>query len=100
QGFASGVWTRPVRARLNSRLRELANFPIFFVREIPEIDSIVGFELRFAHLRRMKMPFSNNFRAIYGLGLERRRHHVIGMQAQQEIGKYAVVADFLSILIV
>jgi len=55
QLFALRVRSGLVRARLDARLRLLADPPILAIRQIPEFNRIVGLKVRFRELGRMEV---------------------------------------------
>src|SRR5580700_7273500 len=93
QFLAAGIRTGSVGTRLNTQLREFDNVPVLAVRYVPELDGVVRDEIRFRQFGWMEIPFADDFSAVHGSRPQRVNHHVIRMQAQQQIGINDVVAD-------
>src|SRR5579863_7685166 len=67
QTFPRGVGPWSVDTRLNSRLRQFRNPPVFAVCRVPEFDGVIREEVGFGQFRRMEMPFANDLREVDGL---------------------------------
>src|SRR3954471_19801422 len=85
QLFAFRVRSRCVDAGADSGLRLLGDPPVFAVRRVPELDRVVYLRVRLRELARMEMPLADDLRAIVRARPQRVRHHVVRMQAQEQI---------------
>src|ERR1700758_2869522 len=100
QRLAAGVGAGLIGARADSGLRELADGPVLTIGNVPEFNRILGLEVRLGDFGRMEMPFAGNIRTIHGTRPERVGHHVIRMQAQQQIRKDRIVINFAAFVCV
>src|SRR3984957_8144786 len=97
KSFACGIRSRHIRTRTNTLLRKFRNSPIFTIGRVPELHRVISLKIRFRHLFRMEIPFANYFGVVHRLRPQPMSHHVVWMQAEQQIWVDGVIKDCLTL---
>ena len=72
--------------------------PVFPVGGVPELDRVVGLEIRRVPRVGMEQPFAHDPRPVRSRRPQPVRHHVVGVEAQQEVREDRIVVDALEVL--
>src|SRR5207244_9967158 len=87
------VRTRPVERRADAELALLADVPVLAVGPFPEVDPLCGVELGSRERVWMEKPVAGDAGAPRRLRPERVEHHVVGVEADEEIRENRVVVN-------
>ena len=86
--------------RRHPALDRLADHPVLPVHQVPELHRVGRVEVRPGHLVRMEQELVDDGRAVGAVGQTVERRHVLGAQAEQEVGidQLALVAGPLVVV--